>query len=153
MDQGTWSYERASAQRTPAQRPLATVDLPHVSRLPIFPKQTQLQNSTLSIQTPVSTVCWVAKPPSISKSSEPASAVMLRASCLAGVGMISGLKPISNTEPVNPTKADSRNPGFERSMSHHRSGFTSANVIEICKVEDQASLRYVPSLVYKLTQC
>lgn len=49
----------------PAQRPRVVADLFNASRLPMFPKQTQLQNRTLSIQIPVSMVSCLASPPRV----------------------------------------------------------------------------------------
>lgn len=119
-------HQISNNYRTPPHLPL---DLFQVSLRPIFPKQRQLQNSTLSIQTPVSTVSWLAKPPnakgSLSKPFEE-----LRLGMPDGAGMISGLTPRRNIEPVRPTAADNTNPGLLRSISHHSSGLTNANVAD-----------------------
>lgn len=134
---------RLAAYRIPAQRPWPVADRRHDSRRPMLPKQRQLQNSTLSIHTPVSIVSLLARPPSAEAPSPCAVALASRAldSC-AGAGIMSGLTPSRNTEPTRPTVADSRKPGLERSISHHSSGLTMASVAEICSVDDQASLRY-----------
>lgn len=108
----------------------------------MFPKHTQLQNSTLTIHTPISTVS-----PSTGRGARLAVAAHdeneLCAAChaLDGAGITSGLTPSSSADPVSPTQVDSRKPGMLRSMSHHRSGFTRASVAETCSVEAHASLR------------
>lgn len=58
-----------------------------------------------------------------------------------GAGIISGLTPSRNADPVSPTAADKTNPGLERSMSHQRKGLTRARVREACKVDAQATFR------------
>lgn len=135
------SAVRSDDYCTPAQRPLVAADRLQVSRRPMLPKQTQLQNSTLSIHMPVSTVSCLASPPSISVAAPVASIDALRPAGPAGVGIMSGLTPMSRREPTSPTAADRRKPGLERSMSHHNRGLTSASVTESCSVEAQGSLR------------
>lgn len=53
--------------------------------------------------------------------------------------MISGSNPINTAEPAMQTPAESRNPGFERSIKYHRKGLTSASVMDTCIVEAQGS--------------
>lgn len=104
----------------------------------MFPKQTQLQNSTLRTHMPVSIVRWVARPPSMSG---PAAAWLVEFRLRnsdeypAGVGMNSKFSPISNTEPAEPTAAERRKPGFDRSIRYHRKGLTIAKVMETCIVD------------------
>lgn len=117
---------RHVAYRIPPHLPL---DLFHVSLRPILPKQRQLQNSTLSIHTPVSTVSCVAKPPN-ARGSLLKGFEELRVGNPAGAGIISGSTPRRRIEPVKPTAADSTNPGLLRSMSHHKRGLTNANVAD-----------------------
>lgn len=116
----------------------------------MFPKHTQLQNSTLSIHTPDSNVSELASPPRSRLSShlslpdeeddDHGSELVLNSE-LEGVGIISGFTPSSKPAPATPTAAERRKPALERSMSHQRSGLTSARVMDTCKVDDQASLR------------
>lgn len=116
--------------RLPAQRPLAAVDVPKDNLRPMFPKQTQLQKSTLRIQTPVSRVSCLASPPKASfPSAEGLCAeVALRNGVADGAGIMSGLTPMSTAEPASPTMAERSRPGLERSMSHQRSGLARASV-------------------------
>ena len=109
----------------------------------MFPKHTQLQNSTLTIQMPASSVAWLASPPSTSGGSATRPALDSLRHCAVddGVGIMSGLMPSSTAEPVSPTAADSRKPGLERSMRYHRNGLTSASVSETWSVDAQGSLR------------
>lgn len=60
-DKMTFHHYRPS-RCCPAQRPF---DLPLASLRPMLPKQRHVQNSTLRIQMPASTVSWLAIPPSI----------------------------------------------------------------------------------------
>lgn len=97
----------------------------------MLPKQTQLQNRTLSIQIPVSIVFWLARPPNVRES----ETVSFRNDDADGVGTISGSTPISTAEPIRPTAAESRKPGLERSIKYHKKGLTRASVSESCSVD------------------
>ena len=105
----------------------------------MLPKQRQLQNSTLSIHTPVSMVwLWATSAPGAAvavvlplAAAAAAAAAALRSICRDGVGIMSGLMTRSRREPTRPTPADSRSPGLDRSMSHQSSGLARANVAEI----------------------
>jgi len=55
---------------------------------------------------------------------------------------MSGLDSNSTAEPKDPTRRESTNPGFERSMIYQRTGFTKANVREACRVDVQGSFLY-----------
>jgi hypothetical protein len=108
----------------------------------MLPKQTQLQNNTLIIQMPVSTVSWLAMPPRVSSSaSTPASGPteLFRKGAVEGAGIISGFTPSRKRDPVMPTAVDRRKPGMDRSMSHHRRGLASARVADACSVESHAN--------------
>ncbi len=59
----------------------------------------------------------------------------------AGEGTISGLIPNSTAVPVMPTKAESKKPALDRSIRYHRTGFTSDNVSDTCRVDCQGSFR------------
>jgi hypothetical protein len=103
----------------------------------MFPKQTQLQNNTLNIQTPLSTISFRASsPPRIMASSSPLpideESLVVRKKLLVteGVGIMAGLMPRRITEPARPTPAERRKPDLDRSMSHQRRGLTRARVIE-----------------------
>lgn len=106
----------------------------------MFPKQTQLQNSTLSIQMPVSSVSWLASPPRAMGSAY-ALSDSLRYVKDEGVGITSGLMPSRTAEPATPTAIDSRKPGFDRSIRYHKNGLTSASVRETWRVEAHGSFR------------
>lgn len=97
------------------------------SRLPMFPKQTQLQKRTLNIQMPVSIVSWLARPPRVT-GSEYVLSVPFRYVRDDGVGITSGLMPNSMAEPAIPTAMDNMKPGFDRSIKYHKNGLTRANV-------------------------
>src|SRR3569833_573642 len=113
----------------------------------MFPKHTQLQNSTLSIQIPVSNVSFLARPPSTSGPAEDAASASLdplrygAGAWCAGAGIMLGLRPMSAADPARPTAADSRKPDLERSRRYHRKGFTSASVSDSSMVEAQGSFR------------
>lgn len=133
----------SSHHRTPAHLPLTAADRPMARRRPMLPKQTQLQNSTLSIHTPVSTVSCRASPPRVSKSSWEVALVTdaLPNETAEGVGIISGLTPRRKAEPVRPTAAARTKPGLERSISHQRRGFTRASDRDTWRVDAQATFR------------
>ena len=141
----TFFLRLTSPHLTPPHRPRVVAELVRAKRRPIFPKHTQLQNRTLSIQIPVSTVSWLAKPPSVSGSAKD-GAVPFRCRPSdekpAGVGTICGFNPIKMAEPVKPTAAESRKPGFDRSIRYQRKGLTSARVRETCIVDAHGSFRY-----------
>ena len=107
---------------------------------PMFPKQTQLQNSTLAIQVPTPIVSFVILP------SNPTSFDTLPALTLgdgvAGGGTISGLTPSITAVPARPTMVERRKPGFERSIRYHSTGLASASVRETWSVDCQGSFRY-----------
>ena len=141
------------AYLTPPHLPFTTAGVPQASLLPMFPKHTQLQNNTLSIHTPDSTVLFCARYPprstvSSSSSASAAADSLLRNRALVteGVGIMAGFTPRRTTEPASPTAAERRKPALDRSMSHQSSGLTRAKVTETCKVEDQGSLRYIDVL-------
>lgn len=110
----------------------------------MLPKHRQLQNSTLSIHTPVSMVSW--RVDTGGGGAVPVSLVALaalgwRRICREGMGIMPGLMPRSSKDPTRPTMAERRKPGLERSMSHQSRGLARASVAEIWRVDDQASLR------------
>lgn len=55
-----------------------------------------------------------------------------------------GLSPSRKAVPATPTTAETRNPGFERSIRYHRAGLTMAKVSETCNVDCHGSLRCSP---------
>lgn len=114
--------------------------LPNASLLPMFPKQTQLQNSTLAIHVLTPILSLVIRPSDRMPSKEELPA-FARGIGVAGEGTISGFTPSSTTVPAIPTIADRKKPGFERSTRYHKTGFTSASVRDTCKVDCQGSLR------------
>lgn len=114
--------------------------LPNANLLPMLPKQTQLQNSTLAIHVLTPILSLVIRPSDRmpSKVELPAFA---RGEGVAGEGTISGFTPSSTAVPATPTMADRKKPGLERSTMYHRTGLTSASVRETCRVDCQGSLR------------
>ncbi len=107
---------------------------------PIFPKHTQLQNKTLMIHVPHSTVSFATKPPSTSFAIYVA---LLEAVWVddAGDGIISGFRLSRTVVPKTPTAAERRNPGLVRSIRYQRTGLTRASVSEAWKVDVHANLR------------
>lgn len=111
------------------------------NRLPILPKQTVLQNSTLMIHVPHSIVLCVMMP---LKACTTGGAVELSVNSEgddAGDGIISGLSDSSTAVPTTPTEVERRKPGFDRSIRYQSTGLTSASVKDTCKVEVQGSFR------------
>jgi len=135
-------------------RPFPMPFLPplRAKRLPMFPKQTQEQNNTLRIQIPpsrLSLLTYIPKPP------RPwdvwcCCVLFLTYEEAAGEGIISGLDNKSAADPKDPTKTESTNPGLERSMIYHRTGFTNAKVREACRVDVQGS--FLCKLLVDLTR-
>jgi hypothetical protein len=107
---------------------------------PIFPKQTQLQNKTLIIHVPHSTVSFATKPP---KTSFAIYVALLDAIWVddAGDGIISGLRLSRTVVPKTPTAAERRKPGFVRSIRYQRTGLTRASVREAWRVDVHGNLR------------
>ena len=114
--------------------------LPNASLLPMFPKQTQLQNSTLAIHVLTPMLSLVIRLSDKLPSKE-AFIAFARRKEVAGGGTISGFTPSSIAVPAIPTMADRTKPGFERSIKYHKTGLTSASVKDTCKVDCQGSLR------------
>lgn len=112
----------------------------------MLPKKIQLQNRTLTIQMPVSIVSWFGKAPSVREPAAPWWLDELREKVPgpspAGVGIMSGSRPMRTAEPTRPTAAESQNPGLERSIMYQRNGFAKAKVMETCIVDAHGSLRY-----------
>jgi hypothetical protein len=113
----------------------------------MFPKHTQLQNSTERIQIPPSTLSLVKKPrPMLVESGmrEWGSMDALAAReevADAGEGIMSGLEARRRAVPVAPTALERMKPGFERSIRYQSTGLTRARVRDACSVEAQGSLR------------
>ena len=109
-----------------------------------MPKQTQLQNSTLTIQIPVSTVLGPR-----SSQTAPGSPVSEALPAHAppsgdgndGAGMMSGLMPRRSRLPASPTAAERRRPGFVPSTRYQRKGFARVRAVETWRVETHGSLR------------
>lgn len=106
--------------------------------LPMLPKHTQLQNSTLAIQVPT---------PILSSEESPSNPGWFPdtfardnfCGCMAGDGTISGLTSSNTIVPATPTTADKMKPGFDLSIRYHRTGFASASVRETCRVDCQGN--------------
>lgn len=109
---------------------------------PIFPKQTQLQNKTLIIHVPTSTVSLATKPPKTSFAGELVALPEAIWVDIAGEGIISGFRLRSMVVPKTPTAAERMKPGLERSMRYQRTGLTRASVREAWRVDAHGSLRY-----------
>lgn len=114
---------------------------PNAKLLPIFPKQTLLQNSTLAIQVPTPILSCVISPPYTLPVREAVFSPALGDGD-AGCGTTFGLMPSNRAVPPRPTSADSRKPGFERSMRYQSTGLTRASVSETWDVDCQGSFRY-----------
>ena len=57
------------------------------------------------------------------------------------MGTNDGLMSSESSAPPTLTISDNANPGFERSMMYHRTGFAIARVSETCKVDCQGIFR------------
>jgi hypothetical protein len=104
---------------------------------PILPKHTQLQNSTLIIQIPPSMPSLLTYPPRSSIIVLCWTVAFLEEE--AGLGIMSGFETRRSAVPVAPTPKERMKPGLERSIMYHRTGLTSANVSEACRVEVHGS--------------
>ena len=111
----------------------------------MLPKQTQLQKSTLSIQTPVTMFSCERGlgAEDVSKGADSLSELVTVIIIDEGAGIISGLTPSSRRVPAKENEAESTNPARERSISHQRRGLTRASVPEACSVDAQGSFRCV----------
>lgn len=136
--------------------PFAPLPL-RAKRLPIFPKHTQLQNSTLKIQVPPSIVSILTPPsPSPPKLPRYFAVVFLPGLGMlteAGEGIMSGFEARRRAVPVAPTKAERRKPGLERSMRYHRTGLTRASVREAWRVDAHGNLRCVMLAKFPSPHC
>lgn len=111
---------------------------PNASLLPMLPKHTQLQNSTLALQVQTPMLSWETKP------SMPTSGAVMFASValgsrIAGDGTILGLISNNMKVPKIPTIADKMKPAFDRSIRYQSTGLTSARVRETCIVDCQGN--------------
>lgn len=61
---------------------------------------------------------------------------------VAGAGTMVGFVPSNTAVPTMPTKAESKKPALERSIRYHRTGFTSDNVSDTCRVDCHGSFRW-----------
>ena len=128
---------RISSQFEQLDQVLATC-CPDANLLPMLPKHTQLQNSTLAIQ--VQTPARSCE----TKLSMPTSRAVMFASValidsIAGEGTILGLISNNMKVPKIPTTADNMKPAFDRSITYHSTGLTSARVRETCIVDCQGN--------------
>jgi hypothetical protein len=113
------------------------------NRLPIFPKQTQLQNSTLKIQTAPSMLSCPNHSPVQLPPFPRYGYFEVEFPKDAGEGIISGFETRRRAVPVAPTAVERMKPGFERSIRYHKTGLTKARVKEACRVEVQGSFLYI----------
>jgi hypothetical protein len=111
----------------------------NANRLPIFPKQTQLQNNTLRIQTAPSMLSLPTHSPAQGALFPRYGYLEVALEAEAGLGIMSGFETSSSAVPVAPTAVERMKPGFERSTRYQRTGLTSARVREAWRVEVQGS--------------
>lgn len=114
----------------------------------MLPKQRQVQNSTLRIQMPASTVSGLAIPPSIvAAGSADGSADDTLCVCVTkvvdGARITSGLTLSRNRVPAAPTIVDTTSAAMVRSISHQRKMLTSAMATETCVLDVHARRRCV----------
>lgn len=123
----------------PASQPAHYYD---ANRRPIFPKHTQVQNSTLAIHVPTTRLsCGIALYRVPACEIGVPSPAMGDGVVEAGEGIISGLILSTANIPVNPTMVDRAKPGFERSTRYHRTGLARESVRETWSVDCQGTLR------------
>jgi len=108
---------------------------------PIFPKQTQEQKSTLTIQIPPSIISLLTRA-GCNNCAAFTEEFRFRRENAAGEGIASGFETRRSAAPVVPTAVLRMKPGIERSMRYHKTGLTRARVREACIVDAQGSLRY-----------
>lgn len=107
-------------------------------RRPMFPKQTQLQNSTLAIHTVTAIVSY--------RSAVPPSAMLPlleRRLKVAGGGTMSGFTSSNTKAPPMPTREESTKPVLVPSTRYHKKGLTRAKVRLTCWVDSQGKLRCI----------
>lgn len=112
----------------------------HASRRPTFPKQTQLQNSTLQIHVETPTLSTETRP-----ATKPPVDALAEAAEKTGSGawIICGFVCRRTAVPAMPTAAENQKPARVRSTRYQRKGLTRASVSETCSVDCQGSLRLV----------
>lgn len=115
--------------------------VPKASLLPIFPKQTLLQNSTLAIQVPIPMLSLLIRPSCTPYSRDRFENELALGDGVAGDGTISGLTPKAMAVPARPTSTERRKPGLDRSTRYQSTGLTRARVNETWEVDCQGSLR------------
>ena len=90
----------------------------NANRLPIFPKQTQLQNNTLRIQTAPSMLSLPTHSPAQGALFPRYGYLEVALEAEAGLGIMSGFETSSSAVPVAPTAVERMKPGFERSTRY-----------------------------------
>jgi hypothetical protein len=114
-------------------------------RLPIFPKQTQLQNNTLKIHTAPSTPSL----PTPFPIPIPCSQIVPFEGELAGLGKMFGFEARRRAVPVVEMVVERRKPGLERSIRYHRAGLTRARVRDAWREEAHGTLRIANAIPTK----
>jgi hypothetical protein len=145
---GSTKYWLSTPRGTSHNKPFLPLLSPN--RLPILPKQTQLQNSTLAIQVATPMLSALTSPELTGQGELP---IVIEAfeGAAAGAGTILGLIPRRMAVPARPTTDDRRKPALLRSMRYQSTGLTRARVNETWSVDCQGSLRCKGSS--KLVSC